>query len=74
MFLCRVGTNEPAWRNVGSSSGNVFEEFSMRCISKKIKVNVEVRLSGYVTKNLVTQTYGEVYVVLHTFITSTLRG
>ena len=46
----------------------------MRCISKKIKVNVEVRLSGYVTKNLVTQTYGEVYVVLHTFITSTLRG
>lgn len=51
---------------------------NFRCgVVKKKKINnvtvEEVRLSAYVTKNLVIQTYGEVYVVLHAFITSTLR-
>jgi len=41
----------------------------MGCIKKNVTVE-EVSLSAYVTKNLVMQTYGEVYVVLHTFITS----
>lgn len=51
----------------------MFEEFSTRCI-KEIKATVEeVRLSAYITKNLVMQMYGEVYVVLHTFLASTPR-